>query len=120
MGYNMKKYIKTNGNKIIEVRQENINGYTEVEVPEELSDINILKDYIYKNGTLEKSKKLEDLRLLQREFYEIHDWLFQNDWKPNKIITGEWETTDQRWTDYLKERQEKRKRLDEIKKELEV
>ena len=32
-----------------------------------------------------------------REKMAILDWLKANDWKPNKITTGEWETTDERW-----------------------
>jgi hypothetical protein len=44
--------------------------------------------------------------------------LADNDWKVNKIIVGEWETTDPRWLDYLKQRQIKRARLDEINGEL--
>ena len=38
-------------------------------------------------------------------------------WKVNKVFLGEWEETDERWLQYLKEREIKRNRLDEISKE---
>jgi len=41
-------------------------------------------------------------------------WFVENDWIPNKILVGEWETTDPRWTTYLEERAVKRARRDEI------
>ena len=50
----------------------------------------------------------------------IEMWLKRTDWIPNKIITGEWETTDSRWTSYVEERKVKRARLDEVKQELGV
>ena len=41
-------------------------------------------------------------------------WLRDNDWIPNKIVTKEWEETDMRWQTYLSERLKKRRRMDEI------
>lgn len=55
---------------------------------------------------------------LMKEKLAILDWLKANDWKPNKVVTGEWETTDERWLAYLEERKAKRNRLDEITAEL--
>lgn len=52
--------------------------------------------------------------IFMREKMAILDWLKANDWKPNKITTGEWETTDERWIQYLEERKTRRERLDEI------
>jgi hypothetical protein len=57
---------------------------------------------------------------LKAELLFIQQWFIDNDWIPNKIITGEWETTDPRWIEYLSERQIKRTRQDEIKNFLEV
>ncbi len=51
---------------------------------------------------------------LKGELNGIYSWLSANDWKINKIALGEWETTDERWLEYLKERKEKRTRHDEI------
>lgn len=31
----------------------------------------------------------------------IEKWLFDNDWKVNKIFLGEWSKDDPRWTEYL-------------------
>lgn len=50
----------------------------------------------------------------EKELKEINVWFQQNDYIPNKIITGEWQSSDPRWTEYLKERQVKRQRQDEL------
>jgi hypothetical protein len=57
---------------------------------------------------------------LQLELQDIQRWLRQNDWKPNKITTGEWTTDDPRWIQYLSEREIKRARQDEISALMEV
>jgi hypothetical protein len=59
-------------------------------------------------------KHINDLRY---EALDIQQWLTENDWKVNKVFLGEWEETDERWLQYLKEREIKRNRLDEISKE---
>ena len=115
MGYNMKKYIKTEGNRIIEVRPKMIEGFIEIEVADELKDIDILRSYIYSDGSLQQSQDLIDTQLLKQEMFAIQHWLFQNDWKVNKITLGEWEVTDPRFIEYKEQRAIKRARLDEIK-----
>lgn len=57
---------------------------------------------------------------LNSELSKIQRWFKDNDWKPNKIVTGEWTTNDQRWLDYLAERIIKRNRQDEIKNILNI
>jgi hypothetical protein len=57
---------------------------------------------------------------LKAELTGIQQWFINNDWIPNKVITGEWTTDDSRWLDYLAERKIKRTRQDEIKNFLEV
>jgi hypothetical protein len=59
-------------------------------------------------------KHINDLRY---EALDIQQWLTENDWKVNKVFLGEWKETDERWLQYLKEREIKRNRLDEISKE---
>ena len=49
-----------------------------------------------------------------QELNNIKAWFIDNDWKVNKIVIGEWQTTDQRWIDYLNERAIKRTRQDEL------
>ena len=66
------------------------------------------------NGKLETFEVIDNEPLFL-ELTEIYQWFVENDYIPNKIITGEWTETDKRWTDYLKERTAKRKRQDEIK-----
>jgi hypothetical protein len=50
----------------------------------------------------------------ENEKNEITSWLYENDWKINKVFIGEWSANDQRWLNYLSERTIKRNRLDEI------
>ena len=50
----------------------------------------------------------------ENELQQIKKWFLENDYKVNKVITGEWEDTDSRWLDYKKERAIKRTRQDEI------
>lgn len=54
------------------------------------------------------------LILAQEELWEIQKWFSDNDWVVNKIVVGEWTTDDERWINYLAERQVKRKRQDEL------
>ena len=67
-------------------------------------------------GNISYQKKLarKNQEPLRKELKEIQKWLADNDWKVNKIVTGEWTTYDERWTSYLIERTEKRNRQDEI------
>lgn len=61
-----------------------------------------------------KAKKEEANRKTAalKEIREIEKWFSDNDWKINKIVTGEWEATDARWVEYLAKRAEKRARQD--------
>lgn len=56
------------------------------------------------------------IRQARAELEQIRLWFSQNDFKPHKIITGEWQVTDPRWSEYLTERQAKRSRQDELNK----
>ena len=58
------------------------------------------------------------LILAKEELYEIQKWFSDNDWIVNKIVVGEWTTNDERWLNYLAERQVKRKRQDELNQTL--
>lgn len=136
----MIKYIKVVGKKIVEVRpllpkdylvddEYIVNPEVEarfdkeflrVNIPDDISDIVLLQSYYYQNGKLVKTNEILDRKKLQDESMEIQIWLEQNDWIPNKIITDEWEKSDERWINYLSERKAKRTRLDEIRKKLEV
>lgn len=55
-----------------------------------------------------KSQKRE----YRKELREIQQWFKDNDWKVNKIITGEWTEDDPRWVEYKQERTIKRDRQD--------
>jgi hypothetical protein len=66
------------------------------------------------NGKLE-TVEVFDKMPLQKELIDIYQWFLDNDYIPNKIITGEWVIDDVRWKSYLLERQAKRTRQDEIK-----
>lgn len=115
----MKKLIRVENERIIEIRPleelEFLEGFIEVEVPKDYKDIEILTKFIYKNGKFIETDTFLNLKKLQFELDEIEVWLSKNDWIPNKIITGEWEATDERWLEYLEERKVKRARQDELK-----
>lgn len=66
----------------------------------------------------EEQKKADNIAELRKELNSIQVWLKDNDWKVNKIVIGEWETSDERWQNYLSERAIKRARQDEINAEL--
>ena len=116
----MKRYIKTEGNRIVDIRHKMIEGFIEIEVADNLTDIDILANHIYNNGKLEKSQGLINKANLQEEYFEIIAWLNQNDWKINKVFLGEWAETDPRFVEYKKERKTRRERFDAIKKALGV
>lgn len=143
----MIKYIKVNGKKIVEIRPllpANIpvdpsvppnemeymvdkeleakfdKEFLRVDIPDGLKDMEVMQGYYYQNGKLVKTTEILDRKKIADEYNSIHMWLEENDWKVNKIALGEWETTDQRSVDYLKERKAKRLRLDEIRKSLGV
>lgn len=125
----MKKFIKVENERIVDIRPlEEVDLYKdeellkqfkkefiEVEVPEGYNDIEILSQFIYKEGKFTKTDVFLHSRQLGIELDEIKLWLKNNDWMPNKIITGEWTENDKRWTAYLKERKAKRTRQDELK-----
>ena len=67
------------------------------------------EDYI---AVMDEDQKT--LILAQEELWKIQKWFSDNDWIVNKIVVGEWTTDDERWTNYLAERQVKRKRQDEL------
>jgi hypothetical protein len=74
----------------------------------------------YENGKV-VYKGLEQIKKRQaneKEQADILQWLADNDWKVNKVVVGEWEQDDARFLDYKQQRAIKRKRLDEIEKEM--
>lgn len=126
----MKKLIKVENERIIEIRPvEELNlfkdeelleqfkkQFIEVEVPEGYNDIEILTKFIYKDDKFVETTKFLDLEKARLELDEIQVWFAKNDYIPNKIITGEWETSDERWRTYLADREVYRHRQDELKK----
>jgi hypothetical protein len=61
----------------------------------------------------EENKVVAKAKIIEEQ-QEILKWFKDNDWIINKVFLGEWTKEDQRWTDYLTERQVKRNRLDQI------
>lgn len=111
------RYIKVAGERILEIystEPKNISEYIEIDVDDSIQDIEVLMFYIYEDGQIYKTDKYVQRKKHRVELKEIQIWLSNNDWKANKIVTGEWETTDQRWLDYLAERSAKRARQDEL------
>ena len=113
----MKKYIKLDKEKIIEIRplDEEIDhtDYIKVELPEG-NDIFIMQNYLYKNNKFVKTDTIVNAKKSLQERLEILGWLQANDYIANKIVFGEWAQDDPRYVTYLKERAAKRARLDEL------
>ena len=59
-------------------------------------------------------KRNEIITNYQNERDEIKKWLFENDYKVNKIVIGEWTTEEPKWLEYVQERQVKVERLNVI------
>lgn len=93
---------------------ERIEGSPTIEL-ESIEDIQPFYDTI-EDGKVLRVQELEydETPDYAGELTIIQQWLKENDWIPNKIVTGEWKTTDKRWQSYLKERTAKRARQDEL------
>lgn len=96
----------------IEIQKEPYN-YNIVEIDSEYIDCEY-SDFVENVFVLDnyKLRKLKENASI--ELQEIKNWFFENDWKVNKIVIGEWEITDSRWLEYLSERDKKRERQDII------
>jgi len=114
----MKKFIKIDGKKILEIRPEMFEGAIEIEVPDTIKDLDVMRLHHYQNGQLVKTDEIINKANLQEEYFDILAWLSQNDWKVNKVVLSEWEATDPRWVEYKEQRAVKRARLDKIREAL--
>jgi len=91
----------------------------------ETFDVENFNDYYYIDGTVvinSEPRLLEEYKIsLQIELNQIKKWFYDTDYFPHKIITREWQENDERWVEYLAERQIKRARkdvLEELLKDL--
>lgn len=57
-----------------------------------------------------KRKKIEEAKTKKEKALK---WLADNDWKVNKRTLGEWAETDDRWIEYLADREKARSDYDE-------
>lgn len=90
------------------------NGYVKFTAPD---NIVMRMEYIT-NNKFDQSKYNARTALIDvlEELNDIIKWFEQNDWKVNKILLNEWPEGDVRRTEYLKEREQKRLRRDELNK----
>jgi hypothetical protein len=102
-----------NENRFIEVNEKQYNNTLSCDIHKAWKVVN-------KKLIVDVYEETPQSELLYFELEEIQQWFIDNDWIPNKIITGEWTTDDPRWIEYLSERQIKRNRQDEINKLLEI
>ena len=114
----MKKYIKVENQKILEVKNEVLEQEAKnfIEIESDLQDLDIISQYKYDGSKLVKNVDLINKRNAIIELEQIQHWFAQNDWKINKVFIGEWELTDSRYVEYLNERKAKRARYDELLK----
>lgn len=102
-----------------------ITGYTIIPFNEDLPTLELTEEEVSKIKC-GYTKLTDDRKLIyniedyqntinaRQELQKIQKWFVDNDWKVNKIVIGEWATTDERWLGYLKERAIKRARQDEL------
>ena len=114
----MKKFIKVNGKQIMEIRPEMFEDAFEIEVPDGMHDLDVLRKHHYINGKLVETDAIINKANLSEEYFDIRQWFVNNDWKINKVFLGEWADTDPRWVEYKEQRQIKRARFDKIKEAL--
>lgn len=101
-----------------------ITSYTIIPFNESLPTLEISEEDLKKikvgytkliNGVLDfNTAKYQEVKYAKIELSEIKKWFFDNDWKVNKVVIGEWNKTDSRWLEYLEQRQIKRARQDEL------
>jgi hypothetical protein len=104
-------------NRILWISEENQREDSPTIELESIEDINVWWDKLIDGKIVKANLESEnefDKEGLKAELVYIQQWFKENDWKPNKIITGEWVSDDVRWKSYLLERQVKRTRQDEI------
>lgn len=95
----------------------------EVEVDQKVIDLfnNEFPFIKYVNNEFIVDAKEKENIFEQQKVYEekqfILNWFKEHDWIVNKVFIGEWTKEDLRWLNYLKERDIKRKRLDELNNE---
>jgi hypothetical protein len=79
---------------------EDENRYIEVSDEEFRKTFSSLTNFAWKinNGQLvnERYQNDDELEILTAELEQIQNWFRQNDWIPNKILTGEWLNNDPR------------------------
>lgn len=56
----------------------------------------------------------------QTRIKEIEKWFSDNDWMFNKIFLGEWEETDERWLNYLTQRNNLRQEHEDLQTSLKL
>lgn len=78
-----------------------------------LNDDTLVFDSANKAAAMQAEADLEELN-------EILAWYGRTDYIPLKVMRGNWETTDQRYLDYLSEYDAKHARAEEIKSQLEL
>jgi hypothetical protein len=105
--------------EMIEIIQDSRDMNLSADLKEEVREVLGLEDDTVPFDQLHDAKEEEKITL-NYELTMISQWFIENDWKPNKIITGEWTTNDPRWIQYLSEREVKRARQDEISALIEV
>ena len=104
-----------------------ITGYTIIPFNENLPTLELTEEEVSKikcgytkltndHQLIYNTETYQTITNVHRELQAIQKWFYDNDWKVNKVVIGEWKTTDNRWLDYLTERTIKRARQDELNK----
>ena len=86
--------------KLIFNEQQQVVGYTFIKEQQEGDVVFLAQDLPYVKEYLQP-RRLDELRQMQ----DIQDWLQANDYKVNKFLLGEYTADDERWVNYLHDRQ---------------
>lgn len=74
---------------------------------------------LYREPTEEEIRQ-DVIKEKQTRIKEIEKWFSNNDWMFNKIFLGEWEETDERWLNYLTQRNVLRQEHEDLQTSLKL
>lgn len=70
-------------------------------IEQEVTILNGQGEYVTELRQMQHPEDLARIEVIKERLAEIQKYYDDNDYKPHKITRGEWETTDERWLEYL-------------------
>lgn len=78
------------------------------------------KFVVLRREPTEEETRRDVIKEKQTRMKAIEKWFADNDWMFNKIFLGEWEETDERWLNYLTQRNILRQEHEELQTSLKL